>query len=102
LEPPSRREKQRHYNRTAKIAKDSKKHQLLKCAAMRGLDVASGTATMSSSKNGDLPRFLFTIVPEFIGVYRRSSRSNDLRRRLKIDSPRHAWKTDIGTGFIGG
>jgi hypothetical protein len=71
LEPPSRREKQRHYNRTAKIAKDSKKHQLLKCAAMRGLDVASGTATMSSSKNGDTPGF--SLLLEFIGVYRRSS-----------------------------
>jgi hypothetical protein len=67
---------------------------------MRGLDVASGTATMSSSKNGDTPGF--SLLLEFIGVYRRSSRSNDLRRRLKIDSPRHAWKTDIGTGFIGG
>ncbi len=41
-------------------------------------------------------------VLNFTGVYRRSSRSNDLRKLLKIDSPRHAWKTDIGTGFIDG
>jgi hypothetical protein len=33
--------------------------------------------------------------------YRRSSRSNDLRKLLRIDSPRHVWMSDIGTGFIG-
>jgi hypothetical protein len=39
---------------------------------------------------------------ELICVHRRSSRSNDLRKLLMIDDPRHDWKTDIGTGFIGG
>ena len=29
-------------------------------------------------------------------------RSNDLRKLLKIDGPRHDWTTDTGTGFIGG
>jgi len=43
---------------------------------------------------------VFLIV--LIGVYRRSSRSDDLRKLLRIDSPRRAWKSDIGTGFIGG
>jgi len=33
IEPPSRREKQQHYNRTAKIAKDAKENQLLRCTA---------------------------------------------------------------------
>jgi hypothetical protein len=71
IEPPSHREKQRHYNRTAKIAKDAKKNQLLRCMAKRGLHVASGTAAMNSSKNGDIPGF--SLLLEFIGVYRRSS-----------------------------
>jgi hypothetical protein len=42
------------------------------------------------------------MILEVIGVHRRSSRSNDLRKLLLIDGPRHDWKTDIGTGFIGG